>query len=247
MRPLFRLLLLTLICNAPVARAADIREDMVALDRAVIPVLVLSSEGQAVLAFKAMRVARSKWTTFKERHFQTNAKDADWKKDLDRVDALMWEAYTIIDGGRQVALAQEPLERVNVIMASLRQRNRINHYFDHLTAFRQPLNALVGAAQAKVPAEDAVSRIRTSFATAKEAWERVVSAEPGTGYQLTSGEREALQAKVDLETAALAALGKALDASDRAAIIAAAAATSPPFVGIYTSFGDFHGLIWEGS
>lgn len=247
MRQLFGLLLLTVICGVPIADAADIREDMVALDRACIPVLVLSSEGHADFALKAMRVARSRWASFKDRYYKINTTDADWRKDLDRVDALFWEAYTIIDGGRQLALVQEPLERVNVIMTNLRRRNRIDHYFDRVTAFREPLNAIVSAAQGKAPAEEAVSLIRTSFATAREAWERVLSGEPGTGYRLTLGEREALQTKLDLETAALEALGKALAANDRAAIIAAAVAMRPPFIGIYNSFGDFHSLIWEGS
>jgi hypothetical protein len=242
MRQLIGLLLLTMICSAPLARAADIREDMVTLDRAVIPALVLSSDGRADLALKAMRAARSTWTSFKARYYEFKSKDPDLKKDLDRVDALMWEAHTIIDGGRQVALAQEPLERVTVVMANLRRRNGIDHYLDHLTAFRQPLNAIVAAAQSKAPADDAVNQIRAAYATASEAWKSVLAAEPSTGYQLTSGEREALQAKVDLETAALAALGKALAGNDRAAIIAAAIAVSQPFTDVYNSFGDFSGL-----
>jgi hypothetical protein len=247
MRQLLGLLLLTVICSAPLARAADIREDMVMLDRAVIPALVLTTENRPDLALKAMRAARSKWAAFKERYYNFKTTDADWRRDFDRVDALMWEAHTIIDGGRQVALAQAPLERVNAVMGNLRRRNGIDHYFDQVTAVRAPLNAIVGAAETKAPADDAVTRIRASYETVRQAWERMVSSEPSTGYQLTSGERETLQARLELETAALEALGKALAGNDRAAIIAAAAAIKLPFSGVYNFFGDFHALMWEGS
>lgn len=247
MRGMLGLLVLALMFGAPIARAADIREDMVALDRAWIPALVLASEARADLALKAMRVARSRWAAFKDRYYTFKTTDADWRRDFDRVDALIWEAHTIIDGGRQVTLARESLERVNRIMTNLRRRNGIDHFFDHVNAFREPLDAITVAAQDTTPATDAVDRIRASFATARSAWERVRSAEPGTGYRLTSAEREAINTRLGLQTAALEALGKALAAGDRAAIIASAVATRPPFAALYNSFGDFHGLLWEGA
>lgn len=246
MRQLFGLLLLTVICSVPIADASDIGEDMVELDQAYIPVLVLMSEGRADLAIKAMRVARDRWASFKNKNYKLNTTDANWRKDLDLVDALIWEAQSIIEGGRQLALAHESLERMNKIMMNLRRRNGIDHYFDRVTAFRDPLNAIVAAAQGKMPPGDAVSLIRTSFASAMQAWELVLAADPGPGYRLTSRERDALRAKLNLETAALEALGKALAANDQSAIIAAAVATRPPFRGVYNSFGDFHGFIWEG-
>jgi hypothetical protein len=247
MRKLLASLILTVTCGASIADASDIREDMVVLDRALIPVAVLVSEGRADLAWKAMRLAGDRWISFKNKHYASNTKDAGWRKDFDLIDALIWEAHTIIRGGNQLVLSKEPLERVNRIMTNLRRRNEMDHYFDRVLAFREPLNAMVAATQSKAPPEDAVSLIRTSYAAAMPAWERMLAADPGTAYRLTVNELNAFRAKLALETAALEALGKALAANDPSGIIATAAATRPPFVGIYNSFGDFHGLIWEGS
>jgi hypothetical protein len=246
MRQLLGLLVLAAICTIPIANAANISEDMVALDRACIPVLVLVQEGRPELALKAVRALRDSWMAFKQQHYKIITKDADWQKDLDRVDALVWEAYTLIDGGRQISLAQEPLERINVIMANLRHRNQIDHYFDRVLAFREPLNVIVRAARSEPPAANVVELIRTSFAAATTAWARVLATDPGAGYRLSMQEHEVLRAKLELETAALDSLGKALAANDRTAIIAAAIAAWPPFIGIYNSFGDFHALMWAG-
>ncbi|MCE9641100.1 MAG: hypothetical protein K8S22_13290 [Betaproteobacteria bacterium] len=244
MKQLLGFILLTMMCGARLAAAANIHEDMVALDRALIPVLVLLAEGQGELSSKAMRVARGRWAAFRNEYQDMKTADADWRRDIQRVDALFWEAYTVIDGGRQLALAQAPLERAIATLVNLRRRNRLEHYFDRVMAFREPLNAIVSPAQGKAPADEKARLIRASYATARQAWERVLGGEPGAGYRLTVNESARLQDRLDVETAALDALGKALDANDPAAIVAAAAATMPPFIGVYNSFGDFHALIW---
>mgnify|MGYP003346452652 CR=1 FL=1 len=131
-------LLLCLLVASAIAPAAvnDIRAEMAAVDRAFIPVWALTVEGRLDLAAKAMMYLQREWYGFKERHYGDKPPDAGWRADFDRIDALIREADSILDGGRFPDLVRAPLERSATVLAALRQRNGIDYYVDRLTAYR---------------------------------------------------------------------------------------------------------------
>jgi len=66
-----------MVCSAVVAGAAvDIRAEMAAIDRALIPVWALTVEGRLDLAAKAMPVLQREWYAFNQRHYGDKTADA---------------------------------------------------------------------------------------------------------------------------------------------------------------------------
>lgn len=241
------LILLTLLfsCASAWGAATDIRAEMAALDRAFIPVWALTAEGRLDLAAKAMPVLQREWRGFRERHSGDKTTDAGWRNDFSRIDALVYEADAILDGGRFADLVRAPLERMAALLAGLRQRNGIEYYPDYLLAFRVPMDGMVAAAADKALRAESIARIRELYPAAREAWGRLPAAGPGPALRLTAAQTERLAGLVEVETRALATLASALDANDAAAIAAAALALRPAFLSIYYLFGDFHAIMWE--
>ena len=235
-----------MVCSAVVAGAAvDIRAEMAAIDRALIPVWALTVEGRLDLAAKAMPVLQREWYAFNQRHYGDKTADAGWRADFDRIDALIREADSILDGGRFPDLVRVPLERVATLFAGLRQRNGIDDYYaDHLIAFRAVMDGIVTAARDQNANAGAVDRIRALYPAAREAWGRLPAAGPAAYFHLTTAQRSALAGMVEVETKALDLLGRALDGNDPPAVFAPALAIRPPFLSVYYAFGDFHAMMW---
>ncbi len=244
MKRILLLLALITLSTAAAGAATDIRAEMAALDRAFIPVWALTLEGRLDLAAKAMPLLQREWYGFKERHYGDKTPDTGWRNDFDRIDALIREADAILDGGRFPDLVRAPLERVPVLLAGLRQRGGIDYYPDYLIAFRVAMDGLVAADGDKELRAESIARIRALYPAAREAWGRLPASGPGPAFRLTAAQRESLPGMIEAESRALAALGRALDANDAAAIAAAALALRPAFLSIYYLFGDFHAMLW---
>jgi len=242
MKKILLVLALIFTCTIAAGAALDMRAEMAALDRALIPVWALTVEGRLDLATKAMPVLRHEWYGFKERNYDARTADAGWRNDIDRVDALIGEAAAILDGGRYPDLVRTPLERAATVLAGLRQRSGIDYYTDYLIAFRVPMDGIVAAG--KDPNAESVARIRAFYPQARAAWQHLPPAGPGPAFHLSAARTEALPGMIEAETKALDDLGRVLDANDAAAIAAAALAIRPPFLSVYYSFGDFHALMW---
>ncbi len=230
--------------TAAAGAAPDIRAEMAALDRAFIPVWALTAEGRLDLAAKAMPYLQREWYGFRDRHTGDRNVDAAWGSDFGRIDALVYEADAILDGGRFPDLVRAPLERIAATLAGLRQRNGIDYYPDYLAAFRVPMDGMVAAAVDGASRAGALERIRTLYPAAREAWARLPAAGPGPAFRAGAVQREGLTAMIDGVTQALDALGRALDGNDAAAVSAATLALRPAFLRVYYWFGDFHAIIW---
>jgi hypothetical protein len=223
--------------------ANDIRRDMVSLDKVYIAALALTSQGKPAEVRKAVAALRASWQDFRSRHYDANAKDKQWKADFDRVSGMVEDAVKIVGGERPVTDAHEALEHVREVLMKLRQRNRIDYFIDGLTAFHEPMEAIVLAAKDKTgdTLTDAdVSRIRKTLPQAEQAWARVAAAKLDAGdYQLAPAQADDARKLMELEKAALAALKDALAAGDKARIARAATAIKPNFAKLFMTFGDF--------
>ena len=221
----------------------DIRQDMVKLDKVYIAALALTSQGKIAESRKAVGALQKEWQAFKDRRYNGNSQDVQWKKDFDHVNKMVDEALKIAASERKVTEAHEALEHVREVLMKLRQRNRIDYFIDGLTAFHEPMEAIVLAAKDKTGETLAgadIARIRTMLPQAEQAWQRVAAAKlDGDDYLLTPAQTEDARKLMSMERASLAALQDALNAGDKARIAQAAAAIKPNFAKLFMTFGDF--------
>ena len=223
--------------------ANDIRRDMVAFDKVYIAALALTSQGKSTESRKAVDALHKSWQGFKERHYNANPQDVQWKKDFDHVNAMVDEAVKVIASGQKVTDAHEALEHVREVLMKLRQRNRIDYFIDGLTAFHEPMEAIVLAAKDKTGdtlADVDIARIRNMLPQAEQAWQRVTGSKlDANDYLLAPAQADDARKLMALEDASLAALKDALATGDKARIAQAAVAIKPNFAKLFMTFGDF--------
>ncbi len=230
------------------SRAADHRQlvhGFGALDRAYIPALALTNQGQAAPSKKAIAGLKKQWKVFAETCEAAMPDDPQWKPDLKRVGQIITKADQQIAAG-ELAEAHETLEEIRDIFLQLRRRNEIVYYLDWLTDFHETMEEIVKPAAAKVKqgkldvSEADGARMRRLLAEATRQWQVVQSAEfdpEPLGYG--PSKVAAMPGMIEAEANALAALEKALDGGDAERILQAAVAIKPPFAKFFMSFGDF--------
>lgn len=221
----------------------DVRQDMVKLDKAYIAALALTSQGKVAESRKAMEILAGSWKQFKGRYYDANPDDRQWKKDFDAADHMIAEASHIVVSDRKVTDAHEALEEIRMVMMKLRARNEIDYFVDGLTAFHEPMEAIVLAAKDKTPetlTDADVQRIRETLPEAERLWERaMVGKLDGATYQLDASQLERARKLMQTEQQALATLKNALAGGDKSGIIKAAVGIKPNFAALFMTFGDF--------
>jgi hypothetical protein len=222
--------------------ANDIRQDMVRLDKIYIASLALTSQGKVAESRKVVSALQLEWQAFRKRHYNANPRDAQWKPDFDHVNSMVNEAVKIVASERVVTDAHESLEHVRQVLMSLRQRNRIDYFIDRLTAFHEPMEAIVLAAKDKTGdtlTEADIARIRKALPQAEQAWQRVATANlDASDYMLVPAQADDARKLMALEKTSLGALKNALAAGDKARIAQAAVAIKPNFAKLFMTFGD---------
>jgi len=221
----------------------ELRQDMVRLDKVYIAALALSNQGKAAETRKAVADLTRAWRGFSDRHRVANPQDAQWQKDFDAVGRHIDEASAIAGSERKATEAHEPLEEVRLVMMKLRARNGIDYFVDHLTAFHEPMEAIVLTAKDKTAqtlTEGDVARIRGLLPQAEALWQRVAAADfDAATYQLDAEAFAKARRLMQQEEQALAGLSAALASGDRAAIAKAAVGIKPNFAALFATFGDF--------
>lgn len=247
MRTLLSLLLGSVLSWAGGAALASshIGAEMAALDRAYIPTLTTVSDGKLEEARRAMSQLMRAWRSFMRAEFQARTTDPTWRKDCSRVQALIEEADTIVDGGVHLVLAQDALERGRDVLRGARSRSGMEYYIDYLTDFQRPASGITAAVGGKSTATltaDDLEKIRRLMPHARDSWSQALASEPGSIFALDPSQREELRRLREALTQTLNALDQALIAEDKAAVLNSAAAVRPALVNIYAVFGDFTGI-----
>jgi len=223
--------------------ANDIRQDMVKLDKVYIVALALTSQGKVAESRKVVRDLENSWRGFKDRHYNANARDSQWKPDFDRVNGMVNEAVKIVASDRKVTDAHEALEHVREVLMKLRLRNHVDYFIDGLTAFHEPMEAIVLAAKDKTGdtlTETDIALMRRMLPQAEQAWQRITAAKlDANDYMLTPAQADDARKLMTLESVSLATLKDALVAGDKARIAQAAVAVKPNFAKLFMIFGDF--------
>jgi hypothetical protein len=222
--------------------ANDIRQDMVKLDKVYIASLALTSQGKVAESRMAVGALQKEWQGFRDRHYNANPRDSQWKLDFDHVNAMVNDAGKIVASERKVTDAHESLEHVRQVLMSLRQRNRIDYFIDGLTAFHEPMETIVLAAKDKTGdtiTESDIARIGKMLPQAEQAWQRVATTKFDAGdYMLTPAQADDARKLIALEKASLGALKDAFAAGDKARVAQAAVAIKPNFAKLFMIFGD---------
>lgn len=223
--------------------ANDIRHDMVKLDKVYIAALALTSQGKVAESRKAVDALQKEWQGFSDRHANAKPGDTQWKPDFDHVSGMVNEAVKIAASDRKITDAHEALEHVREVLMKLRQRNRIDYFIDSLTAFHEPMEAIVLAAKDKTAdtiSEADITRIRATLPLAEKAWQRAATAKlDANDYLLSPSQADDARKLIALENASLQALKDALDTGDKARIAQAAVGIKPNFAKLFMTFGDF--------
>jgi hypothetical protein len=227
---------------------AQLARDMVLLDRAYLPALVMTEPpGDAKQADAALRTLEARWKPFRERYYDANPADQYWESDFDFIQLMLAEAADLIRGEAALPEAHEVLGGIRMVLRRLRRRNNMDYFIDHLTAFHGPLAAIVQAAREKTPESltiDDVDTMRVWLPEALRLWEKATNHPPNRDlFGLDEIQLARVQTYIEHEYAALTHLQQTLaemsEGVDEERIIQAALETRQPFLQLLMLFGDF--------
>jgi hypothetical protein len=215
---------------------------MIAFDQAYIPALALTSQQQGAEARAIMPEVLVRWQTLQQRVPAAWARQDAWRQTVTDVTTRLTKADALIRDGH-LTEAHEALEVVRTVLMTQRIQHGIDYFIDRLTAYHEPMEAIVLTAKGKTPATltDAdIAALRRHLQEAQALWQPVESAriDPKL-YRFSDKAFTALGTGIRQESAALQALQTALAAEDRQRIIKAAIAIKPPFAELFMLFGDF--------
>lgn len=217
--------------------------DMVTLDRAYIAALALTSQERREPSLRAMAVLVPTWKAFQAKYAAANPADPQWRPDFDLVDGMIGRADGLVLTGASLVEAHDELEGVRVTLMHLRSRNGIAYYVDGLTAFHEPMEAIMLAAKGKTPETlTAADRdlIKERLPEALALWSEVAAAPFDAGlYGFGEAKQGVLRRQVAAEADALAQLQAAVDSGDTGAVIQRAPALKGVFAPLFMLFGDF--------
>jgi len=217
-------------------------DTFVRLDSVYIPVLALASEGRTDHARLAVVRLKHVWTRFYSRYSNAYSDDA-WRDALAKAGRHVAEGTNYLQRGEPQE-AHVALEPVRDLLRQARLDQGIDYFPDRLTAFHDPMEAIVLATKGRSALSDAdVAELRALLVRAYQRWSDVVTATFDADRFGFSPERATrLTRLMRQESEALGNLRAALDSGDKAAVLAAGPKLKPPFAQAYKLFGDFEGL-----
>ena len=215
---------------------------MVTFDQAYIPALAFTSQLQGDGARAVMPRVKARWQTLQERVPAEWTRQEGWRQVTASITGRLQRADALIAEGH-LTEAHEELEGVRELLMTQRSTHDIDYFVDRLTAYHEPMEAIVLVAKGKSPVtltDENVAVIRRHLQEAHTRWTLIEPARvDAQRYQLTDDKAAALHAGIIKESAALKALQTALESGDRQRIIQTAAAIKPPFAQLFMLFGDF--------
>lgn len=238
-------LALVAVAMAP-AWAGDRRlEVMVAFDAVYIPALAFSSAavqdaGKADAARAAQQRLVRQWPEHRSQLAAVLGPTAPKllgtvAKDVERATAFVAQSNW--------KMAHEALEPIRERLMAARGAIGMDYFVDRLTAFHEPMEAMVLAAAEQATTADLQRRLRdriaAEFAHARALWHGIEQHLPDSAaYGLTGSRLAQFRSGMADESRALGILSTALNGSDTAALIKAASAIKPPFARVFTAFGS---------
>lgn len=234
---IFRRLVLLALLVLPVAAYADLRSDMVKLDQAYVPALVLSGQGKALTAL-AMDSLLDRWDWFKQRQAYRQDRDTQWNFDLTIIERSILNAKRWVDQGGYTE-AHKALEQVRFRFMQMRQRLGLDYLPDTLLDFHQSMEALLELMEEGEGSADE-DALRLNYERASSRWEDVMDW-PINPYEygLTLHSGEEMRKQMLDEQALLKRFGEQMAAGDREAMNTTLKEIKRCFIQVYRNFGHF--------
>ncbi len=234
--------LLLLMLFPLTSSAADLREDMVALDRTFVPAygVLNRTPAEPENAKRAMEALNTQWASFRQKYTAAQGGDTQWPSDMAKIDRMMVAASRIVDTGADFPKARDELKGMRQTFLDMRQRLNMPYLLDDVIRFHDPMEAIHLTARGKTGEQlsDAdVARISTLFREAEQRWAKVQSATVDSVFAPTAERREILSKLMANESRAVDVLKQALAAGDREAIAKSAQGLRGPFTALHSSFG----------
>jgi hypothetical protein len=132
------LLLVTGILGAQ-GKDSSLVTAMAALDKAYIPALGLTGQGDVAQAQAAFAQLEAAWSTFKAAVKPTLGSDAAWAADQKALDEVVTESHDLVMVKQDNPGAHEALENVRKILLASRDRMGIPYFVDSLTRFHNAM------------------------------------------------------------------------------------------------------------
>jgi hypothetical protein len=243
LRFLVLLAVLTVFVSGIATANDDLKMEFVLLDRAFIPPLFLTNQGDIEFSKKAIKTLESHWIGFKTKNYNLLPNDPEWKRDLDKVEAIIQDAKQIILTGGSISKAHELLESIRYVFTNARRRNGVEYYIDHLTDFHVHMEAIFHRAverNAVSFTEQDREFIAAECLKAVVIWNEVYKLIFNKELFGFSEKQESRRIElIESEAQALSLLQKALQTNDKAMIIKSAKGIRQSYSQLYLLFGDF--------
>lgn len=221
-------------------------QDMAAFDRAYVAALALTSDQKLEPSRKAMTRLNAAWLKFRNRYHASLGADIKWREGFAKIDEQIRRADSIVTRATGLIEAHEALEDVRVIFMQLRRHDAIAYFPDALTAYHEPMEAIVLTAKGKTAqtlSDADLATITRTLPEARKLWQEALKIPLADGvFGFDASRSQAVHTAIQQESEALKKLEKALATRDRAQLIPAAVGIKPPFARLYKQFGDFSGL-----
>ena len=221
-------------------------KDTAVFDKAYIPALFLTSQGKVEESKLSMKFLKEEWAVFKKRYYSAQPNDAQWKKDMDKVEEMIMAADSTVASGKDLRSAHGDLEGAGGILMEARQRNKIEYFPDYLTEFHGIMEEIFEAAVNWKPetlSEKDIQTIQKVLSEGLEAWDGTKKAKfiPDL-YGFSPEKVQKMRNLHKAEEDALLAFQEAIKKGDKAEIIKEALSLKPKYASIYLLFGDLERL-----
>lgn len=235
------------VCVAGLFCVSSVRADIVVssarFDKAYIPALALTSQGDVAKSKVAMVRLHQAWNAFLASYRKEGIGDESWDKGFAAIEKRLREADAVLAIGNPPVDAHNVLEHIRVTLMELRQQHNIDYFLDHQTAFHEPMEEIVLAAKGKTPATltpQDMALIKRTMPLLESRWNAVRGAQfDPVVFGFDDAQTAKAKQLIESETAAIVALKVALAGNDKALLIQRAMAIKPPFAQLYTAFGEF--------
>ena len=166
----------------PLAAAADwttdiaLIKDMVVVDKAYIPALMIAKKGDAPHAQAAVEELASSWSDFDSKW--QDAVNEEWREGFARIDTLVAEASKLASAPQDLKQAHTALDEIRHVLARLRKKEGIKYFVDFVTTVEDALDEVVPVVahdKDKPMTSDELDIAEQGLVRAKEAWKVVTS------------------------------------------------------------------------
>ena len=214
----------------------EIRKAMVHFDRAFIPVLAYTYEGDIHQAKRSVFYLEFQWQKVKK---QYQGYLPDEKERLNRVDNWLGDAYFAIDANKPLTAANQ-LEHVKYEFMELRRKYGVDYYLDGLYEFQDAIALLAEAAEDEMMCLMEWGEYEHLLYQAMDDWQVIRAKKLDAElFEFDEARLRQLVAKQDAMQAVLDQYAETFSCANRKQLAIASQSLQPVFFDVLILFGNF--------